>query len=157
MSSKLVEFLEKYEWSDLNISLYDNDTIQMITEIFDGQIDNYSNSDNGIALLCIGLYCRFIKKDNHSAEKYYLLAAKDEQHKSTALTDLGNLHHKQHQLDLAENYYLMAIENDNNYSRAMCNLACLYQNQNKLDLAEKYYLMAIENGQANSNQRLHMA
>lgn len=56
MATSINDFLKKYKIVDKQLSSYDNDTIQTIIKVLNGEINNYANSENGIILLYIGLY-----------------------------------------------------------------------------------------------------
>ena len=141
MATTINDFLKKYKLVDKQLSSYDNDTIQTITEVINGKIDNYIDSENGVVLLYIGLCYKHIKKDTKLAEQYFLMSAK--YNNMYAMNNLGKLYEEQGKLDSSEKYYLMAA--DQNNSDAMHGLGILYRNKNKLDLAEEYFIMSINN------------
>jgi tetratricopeptide (TPR) repeat protein len=163
MALTINDFLKKYTLADSKIPSHDNDTIQIITQIINGNIDDHIDSTNGIALLYIGFYYFYVKKDINSAEKYYLAAR--EYNNFDAPKYLGDLYlqlymqqdiHvfqgnklKQGKLDFAKLYYHVATEHNN--IDAMIALGNLYFLCDELDLAETYYLMAINGPDISEN------
>jgi tetratricopeptide (TPR) repeat protein len=141
MAITLDEFLKKYGIPDPYKPSCDKDTVQAITEIINGNIDDYVDSKNGVVLLFIGLYNIHVKEDNLAAEKYYLKAA--EYHNLHAIYNLSNLYISLDKPDLAEKYYFMIVEENYIYAgEAMMQLGHLYYAQNKLIPAIRYYIKA---------------
>ena len=87
-------FLQKYNLDDAKLASYNNDTKRIITEIINGEIDKYVDSENYIILSYIANYYKYIKKDNSSAEKYYLMNIE-------CIRNLGHSYRKQCKFDLA--------------------------------------------------------
>ncbi len=98
--STINNFLEKYDLDDIRLESYTNDTKRIIAEIINGKIDNYTNSENYIILSYIAEYYRQIKKDNSSAEKYYLMTIKHNDSDSDSMDNLASLYKEQLKLDL---------------------------------------------------------
>ena len=86
MSAAMNEFLKKYNLTDAKISSYDDATIQMITDILDGNIseENYANCENSVVLIYICLYYECVKEDHRLAEKYCLMAIENGYNNSDA-------------------------------------------------------------------------
>jgi len=141
MSLSLRYYLKKYNLIDSQMPSYDNDTKRMITEIINGNVDSYVDSEDGVILLYVGGYYEHIKGDVVLAEKYYLMSVK--QNNSSAMNALGFMYDEQNNTDLAKKYYRMAAIKYNHVS-AMYNLADLYEKQKKFIHAKRYYLFAIK-------------
>ncbi len=106
--------------------------------------DNFDPDTTDMYILnYIGLYYKFVIKDNEMAKKYYLKSCEQGYHK--AMFNLGSYYqHDEIDYHMMEKYYLMAINLGN--VNAMNNLATYYENIKDYVQMEKYYMMAIKKG-----------
>ena len=139
MFSSLKEVTLKY---DINFSDEHNKYLNEILDIYNGKIDKYKKSEDGLILNVMGLYYQYIEMDYELMKKYYLMSI--ELGNTTAMNNLGNYYKNiDTDYELMMKYYLMAIEL--RHSVSMNTLGNYYHFiEEDYELMKKYYLMAIE-------------
>lgn len=120
------------------VPIEDKGSINKIYDLFINDIK--FEPTNGIECCYLGIYFRYIKKDNENTEKYYIMGV--EYDNSTAMCNLAHYYNRvKGENDLAEKYYLRALRHGCIYSPLK--IAIFYQNLRNYVKAEKYYLFAL--------------
>jgi hypothetical protein len=150
MFESLDEIKEKYPINFEESKKYEKE----ILSIFNStklNIDDYNLNDSCI-LFIIGLYYKYVLKDNRSTEIFYLLAIL--KNNCDAIIALVYFYKDIDDEESMLKYSLMTIECDCYNSDILYFIGQYYQTEEKYELMEKYYLMGVEIGDLRSIYRL---